>query len=280
MRGISWWFPSAFIRMISVSTILWTLWRREGRHRISAFRTGLRNNGNSVCRRNTAFPPLAKRGTRGGDPGADGFPAGSVLFRALNYASFCFSGAGLLPGSGKRTPRWFFLSNLAGASVHSGRRISQADKRAAGFILLRPLAGISEGVERGGASSLFRLMHRVSRRVYQQADTLAVTSAPFRDYLREVDGVEDERIVELPQHAEDLYADICGEYDENGCVDFLFAGNIGAVQNVDCILRAAALVKQGRREKAEPPFHIHIVGAVRSWRIAEIWRTSCLWEKR
>ena len=44
--------------------------------------------------------------------------------------------------------------------------------------------------------------------------------------------VEDEKIKYLPQHAEDLYSDICAEYIENDCIDFLFAGNIGAVQNM------------------------------------------------
>ena len=107
----------------------------------------------------------------------------------------------------------------------------------------------------GEEHPLFRFMHRVSRRIYGQADILAVSSAPFRRYLTEVDGVKEERIADLPQHAEDLYSDICGQYEENNCVDFVFAGNIGAVQNVDCILRAASLVR------ADKPFHVHIVGS-------------------
>ena len=106
----------------------------------------------------------------------------------------------------------------------------------------------------GEKHPLFRLMHRASRRIYGRADILAVSSAPFRQYLAQVDGVPEERMAYLPQHAEDLYSDICGQYEENNCVDFVFAGNIGAVQNVDCILRAVSLVR------TDKPFHVHIVG--------------------
>lgn len=101
---------------------------------------------------------------------------------------------------------------------------------------------------------LFRRIRKISRRIYGACDTVAVTSRPFRGYLEKVDGVADGRIVYLPQHAEDLYADICGRYEENGCVDFLFAGNVGAVQDVGCLIRAAAAI---RTDKA---FRVHIVG--------------------
>lgn len=101
---------------------------------------------------------------------------------------------------------------------------------------------------------LFRLMRRISRKIYNQCDTIAVTSKPFREYLKEVNSVPDKRIFYLPQHAEDLYSDIYGQYEENGCLDFLFAGNIGAVQNVDCIIRAASEIK------AKGTYCIHIVG--------------------
>lgn len=103
-------------------------------------------------------------------------------------------------------------------------------------------------------SALFRAVRRISSWLYRQCDVVAITSRPFRGYLTEVCGVPDNRIVYLPQYAEDTYSDIVGHYEENGCIDFLFAGNLGAVQNVDCILRAAALVQ------TTAPFCIHIVG--------------------
>lgn len=101
---------------------------------------------------------------------------------------------------------------------------------------------------------LFRWMHAVSRYIYGQGDIVPISSPPFRPYLREVNGIPDEKMVDLPQHAEDLYGDIMGRYEENGCVDFLFAGNIGAAQNVACLIRAASLMDRERS------FCVHIVG--------------------
>lgn len=103
-------------------------------------------------------------------------------------------------------------------------------------------------------SILFRLVKRISSRLYRACDRIAVTSTPFREYLHQVCGVAEERISYLPQHAEDLYHDICGAYEDNGCIDFLFAGNIGAVQNVDCIIRAIPFISTAKS------YHIHIVG--------------------
>lgn len=180
-----------------------------------------------------------------------------VIFRALNYVSFVFWGW-LVVRFGKRDAEVVF-SYQTSPVLQSVPAAAYRKRTGAPLVLyccdLWPESLKAWNV--GERHPLFRLMRRVSRRIYRQADTLAITSAPFREYLREVNGVEDDRIVYLPQHAEDLYADISGEYEENGCVDFLFAGNIGAVQNVDCILRAAALVKQ----KNPGFFRVHIVGS-------------------
>jgi len=104
-------------------------------------------------------------------------------------------------------------------------------------------------------SFFYRFSLRASRFIYRRCDTVAVSSRPFIPYLHEVCGVDKERMPYLPQHAEDLYSDICGVYEEDGCTDFLFAGNIGAVQDVECIIKATA------RLPGELPFKVHIVGA-------------------
>lgn len=104
-------------------------------------------------------------------------------------------------------------------------------------------------------SFFYRFSLRASRFIYRRCDTVAVSSRPFIPYLHAVCGVEEGRMPYLPQHAEDLYSDICGVYEEDGCIDFLFAGNIGAVQDVECIIKAAA------RLPGELPFKVHIVGA-------------------
>lgn len=101
----------------------------------------------------------------------------------------------------------------------------------------------------------YRFSLFASRHIYRRCDRIAVTSRPFIPYLRDVCGVDEGRMCYLPQHAEDLYADLCGVYQEDGYTDFLFAGNIGAVQDVESIIDAAALLPQ------DAPFKVHIVGS-------------------
>ena len=103
-------------------------------------------------------------------------------------------------------------------------------------------------------SFVFKVVRKYSSWLYRKCDTVAITSKPFRDYLINVCKVENEKIVYLPQHFEDDFKDIACQYEENGTVDFLFAGNIGAVQSLDTLIRAAALMK------TDKPFKIHLVG--------------------
>ena len=51
----------------------------------------------------------------------------------------------------------------------------------------------------------------------------------------------------LPQHAEDWFSSVCCRYEDHDTVHCLFAGNIGAVQNVDCLLEAASQLPEDSR---------------------------------
>lgn len=104
------------------------------------------------------------------------------------------------------------------------------------------------------SNPVFKAVKWISGWIYRQCDIVAITSTPFRSYLTTVCGVDDQKIVYLPQHAEDDYADIACQYEDNDCIDFVFAGNIGSVQNVDIILRASAKINVDKH------FMVHIVG--------------------
>lgn len=177
-----------------------------------------------------------------------------VLFRALNYYSFAFFGS--LYARFCRKAYDLVFSYQTSPILQAKPAVTYRNR--AGVPLVLYCCDVwPESLKAWQVSEeslLFRHMHKVSRRVYNAADCLPVSSEPFRDYLTEVDGVPPDKLCYLPQHAEDLYADISGRYEDNGCVDFLFAGNIGAVQGVEGIVRAAALVR------SEVPFRVHIVG--------------------
>ena len=100
-------------------------------------------------------------------------------------------------------------------------------------------------------SPVYRVFHRISGNIYKQMDKILVTSRQFTRYLKEEFGVPEEGIAYLPQYAEGLFEPL--PYKDTGSFDFVFAGNIGALQSVDTILQAAALLRS-------EPMQFHIVG--------------------
>lgn len=101
---------------------------------------------------------------------------------------------------------------------------------------LWPESLLAGGVRRGGP--VYRWFHRVSRRVYRAADLVLVSSLRFRDYLAAQFGLDPARIRFLPQFAEDLFEPLPPKAPgQPRCL--LFAGNLGSLQSVDTILRAA-----------------------------------------
>lgn len=178
-----------------------------------------------------------------------------VFFRALSYGSFIFFSY-LYAGFCKK-PDVDVIFVYQTSPVFQGIPAKKLKKRTGKKLVLYCCDLWPESLKAWNVkedSLLFRVVRKMSRRIYQACDTVAISSKPFRSYLEQVCGVREQAITDLPQHAEDLYRDICGEYEENGRIDFLFAGNVGAVQNIDCIIHAVPYVK------STSDFHIHIVG--------------------
>ncbi len=114
----------------------------------------------------------------------------------------------------------------------------------------------------GESSPVFRAVSAVSGHIYRSADTLAVCSKPFEQYLAQTHRVDPARLRYLPQHCEALFDQVAGLYEENGVIDFLFAGNVGSAQDVPCLLRATAMLRDAQpyRQPFTSRFHVHIVG--------------------
>lgn len=177
-----------------------------------------------------------------------------VLHRALSYGSFLLNGTAYALFCKKpKCDAVFVYETSPVFQLFPGIILSQRAKCPLVFYCcdLWPESLKAWNVKE--SSLLFRAVLWFSRWMYKRCDVVAVTSKPFRAYMEDVGGVPKEKIVYLPQH----FADMEGTpfaYEENGRVDFLFAGNMGAVQNLDCVLRAAA------RMQPDKPFHIHFVG--------------------
>ena len=107
---------------------------------------------------------------------------------------------------------------------------------------------------KGKWNPVYPLVGRWSKKIYQKADRILVTSRPFIDYLHEENCVPVERIGYLPQHAGDGMLEMDLTAEGSGITDFMFAGNLGNGQRLDVIVNAAA--ELGARDD----YKIHMVG--------------------
>ncbi len=91
-------------------------------------------------------------------------------------------------------------------------------------------------------SPLYRLMKRVSRRIYHRADSLIYSSVGFRQYLHAVHAIDVPESHYMPQFADGVFE--CRlPMPSQTPLRLCFAGNIGKAQSVQTLLRAAALLR-------------------------------------
>lgn len=105
---------------------------------------------------------------------------------------------------------------------------------------LWPESLIAGGISRG--SFIYRYFHHVSKKIYRRMDKILITSRMFSDYLENEFEICEDKIEYLPQYAEDIFEQIPAK-EENGTFDFVFAGNIGVVQSVETVIKAAEILK-------------------------------------
>lgn len=108
----------------------------------------------------------------------------------------------------------------------------------------------------------FPLIHAWSRLIYNACDHIAVSSKPFFTYLKKMNRVPLSRMSYLPQYADDalLLSDFTKQPD--GHVDFLFIGNIGKAQKLDCLIRAMSVFREKKDDSSSVANKVtlHIVG--------------------
>ncbi|PKM83671.1 MAG: glycosyltransferase WbuB [Firmicutes bacterium HGW-Firmicutes-13] len=102
-------------------------------------------------------------------------------------------------------------------------------------------------------SFIYKLVKRFSKYLYSQCDAITVTSKPFIDYFNQEHSIPIERISYIPQHAEDIYLQMDFSPVDD-ITDFVFMGNIGIAQDIECILDATEKIKHITK------FKIHFVG--------------------
>ena len=108
----------------------------------------------------------------------------------------------------------------------------------------------------------FPLIHAWSRLIYNACDHIAVSSKPFFTYLEKMNRDPLSRMSYLAQYADDalLLSDFTKQPD--GHVDFLFIGNIGKAQKLDCLIRAMSVFREKKDDSSSEANKVtlHIVG--------------------
>lgn len=90
-------------------------------------------------------------------------------------------------------------------------------------------------------SCIFKYYHRVSKKIYESADKILVTSREFQQYFKDEFSICNTEY--LPQYSELIFDPESCKKTPNETVDLMFAGNVGKAQSVDTIIRAASLTK-------------------------------------
>lgn len=101
-----------------------------------------------------------------------------------------------------------------------------------------------------------KIFGALSRYIYKSANKIAVTSPTFKKYISELCSIDINSIQFLPQHSEEITVNHCKTDNvDSKIVNFVFMGNIGEAQNIECLLYSVAQIED--RSK----FKFHIVGS-------------------
>ncbi len=163
-----------------------------------------------------------------------------LIFRILNYMSFFLSSTimALILKEKFDVTMCYQTSPILMASAAS----TYAKKHKVPFFnyCMDPWPEALKAWHVGEGNPLFKIMHKYSKSIYNGATLVGASSKPFMEYLHTVDDVPMEKLVYLPQHAEslDLKEKVIGDNTV-----FAFGGNIGSVQNIECIIRAVAQIR-------------------------------------
>lgn len=100
----------------------------------------------------------------------------------------------------------------------------------------------------GHDSMFYKFMKWVSIGIYKGARTIGYTSRMFEKYFTKYLKIEKVKYVHIPQFADELFSHMEDEKnsdvgDGSRIVNYVFAGNVGEMQSVDTIIRAAAVTE-------------------------------------
>lgn len=189
-----------------------------------------------------------------------------ILYRFLNYYSFVLSSTVRVllnrnkPEDGTEydvvfvnqlSPVMMAYAGILYKKVHHKKLVMYC-------LDLWPESLVAGGIKRNTA--LYRLFHKISKQIYRSCDQILVTSKMFTAYIADEFGIKKNKIAYLPQYAESMFDGIDSDQNEKDTIDFVFAGNIGEIQSVETVIKAAEILKDEVSEEGKK-LVFHIVGS-------------------
>lgn len=175
-----------------------------------------------------------------------------AIFRSLNYLSFALTGWLWALFHRKKYDVVYVYQT---SPVTMGVPAIRAARKSKAKLVLYCLDIWPESVQAMNISEgsfPFFLIGKISRYIYSKADVISVSSPYFCQYLNKEHQINENKMVFIPQHSEQIKVEVSNEEPTN-TVNFLFAGNIGTVQDVEVIIEAASSIRN-------EDFKVHIVG--------------------
>ncbi len=164
-----------------------------------------------------------------------------AVFRLLNYYSFAIS-SGRYASRLKKEYDVIFVNQLSPVMM-ANAAVKYKKKHGTKLVMytldLWPESLTAGGIKRN--SLIFKYFHKISRKIYEAADKILITSKSFANYFK--DEFDIDVGAHVPQYAETLFTPEACKKEPNGNIDLMFAGNVGAAQSIDTIIKAAALTK-------------------------------------
>lgn len=164
-----------------------------------------------------------------------------AIWRVINYYSYAISST-LYASRLKKDYDVVFVNQLSPVMMACAGikyKVKHNKKLVLYCLDLWPDSLCTGGVQSGG--TVYNLFKKISDRIYKKADKILVTSRNFTKYFIEKFGIDENKIDYLPQYAEELFKP--EPYVKSETLQLTFAGNIGAAQSVETIIRAAKLLE-------------------------------------
>ena len=109
-------------------------------------------------------------------------------------------------------------------------------------------------------SAIYKYYYKRAAKVYKNVDVLLVTSRMFKDYFVSEFGIDENKIIYLPQYALSVFDGVQNNTQAKETIDFVFAGNVGIAQNLMVVLKAAKRIQETGLKDNGKTIRIHIVG--------------------